>query len=123
MRAYIKISDNLCTNINGVAGLDTIDKLEPLLDIVQHTTITRPACFNKLQLEMDSLMIRQSANTFSTEPTIQIRPTYDCAQPRHVCCDAHICCAEKLAAGKCCDPYMRATVGAILYPNHYQKTK
>ncbi len=32
-------------------------------------------------------------------------------------------CAAKLAAGRCMDEYMRRTVGAILYPQHYATQK
>lgn len=32
-------------------------------------------------------------------------------------------CARSLRAGKCCDEFIKNTLGAILYPQHYGKNK
>ena len=33
------------------------------------------------------------------------------------------CCARNLRAGKCQDPFIKETLGAILFPQHYGKRK
>lgn len=45
------------------------------------------------------------------------RSAYTCTEQKMA-----ICC-KNLRDGKCCDEFMRRTLGAVLYPQHYAKDK
>ena len=122
MDAYVHINNEECTHIAGVTNNNLVKGIDPLLDIVRDTPLTSPKCFDAVSIEVGCMQLRQNNRPFKVEPSIKVWLAHNNARETPYICGG-TSCASNLACGKCCDEYMRKTLGAVLYPNHYQRIR
>ncbi len=122
-------------------GNITLPQARKLMNAIERAHPKSDACIKMLSAEMT----RTSAYGRRVGPTTNrtgikldgMFYLYDVTpiDERHIPCMAHArripqneedmirACAYRLRTGKCCDPFVRRTLGRILFPQHYAKQK
>ncbi|MBP3545382.1 MAG: hypothetical protein J6J82_03695 [Alphaproteobacteria bacterium] len=104
-------------------ALETIDKF-------RNSRPTEKACLKSLQVNYTDIVNFESFKTYGKKHGVlnisgMFFPDYKpkCAKCKNEDLAKVKCCARNLRAGKCQDEFIRKTLGAILFPQHYGKQK
>ena len=126
-----ELYESIPTNIINL-GAVSVPQAQEIMDKFNNTTVAPNACIKTLYLEysdrarfgnVPSFGPRYSSLNLDGLFYYDTKP--QCAKTNRKMDDTSKLkyCARSLRAGKCCDEFIKNTLGAALYPQHYGKQK
>ena len=119
---HVSNSNDFVSVRNGI----TFEQAFLLLSAMRNNMMTPNSCWGEFRLDMD---FHENQDRYGALRFDDLRMSSD-FQDMKMCCacptdkidtpsDKMMLCRDKLAAGECKDEFMRKTMGAILFPQHY----
>ena len=123
--------ESMPTNIINLGAITT-DQAQELLDTFNTSDVAPNACIKTLSMEYkDSARFSMTPGSGPRYSSLDIDGLFYC--DTYPLCNQTIrktneisklkCCARNLRNGKCTDEFIKNTLGAALYPQHYGKQK
>ena len=111
----------------------TIEQAALLLIALRNTPMPLKSCWQDMHFAFNAQEDKQRGGSGLIYDTMKITSAFDStmkmpcgacnSNPASNSCPELVTCRDRIAAGQCKDDFVRKTIGAVLWPQHYAKLK